>query len=464
LKACVCEFERLDSSNPNTHGSPDGAQERLQTGTTDKPGGSSVNPVRRHVGANQPPHLDGTSAAFAGAAGAFVETFEAHTEADPAALLFSFCAVFGGMVGDTAEILADGALHIPTLYVAQVGRSSRARKDTTHRRVEQVANRIEDRWFTDHNVGSFGSGEAMIESASERPGSTLLLMESELSRLFVVASRDGSTASQVMRQGWDYRPLKYRTMRKATDAPATPVVMLGNITLDELTDNRAGLRANDIHNGFGNRISWVFADRRQRLPVSSDPAEADLNDLVRMLRANLVQARRAGRMTRTPGAEALWHELYDRMADDDPPGASGHLTSRAEAQVLRFSMIQALVNGSAVIDRPHLESAWEMWRYVRWSVQHIWSPRDITGDPDLDRIAAYLDAGHEIDGRELDRMFDRRTQAVRAKALESGIAVERDIQRHEVGRPAKVLCRPDQPEQRNKPGWWTSVDFKRGDV
>jgi hypothetical protein len=107
------------------------------------------------------------------------------------------------------------------------------------------------------------------------------------------------------------------------------------------------------------------------------------------------------------------------MAEDDGTGLVDALTARAEAQVLRLSLIYALLDGAQAADRAHLEAAWEVWRYCRWSAQRIWVGAG-TGDPDLDRIQAVLD-GQDLSNRDLDRMFsgNRSTRDLRDKASSS---------------------------------------------
>lgn len=95
--------------------------------------------------------------------------------------------------------------------------------------------------------------------------------------------------------------------------------------------------------------------------------------------------------------------------------------------MLRLSVDYALLDGADRIEQVHLESAWEMWRYCRWSAQHIWVGSG-TGDPDVDRIAERLDAGDELDGRELDRMYsgNRSSRDLRESAIRLGVAVQRE--------------------------------------
>jgi hypothetical protein len=66
----------------------------------------------------------------------------------------------------------------------------------------------------------------------------------------------------------------------------------------------------------------------------------------------------------------------------------GFITNRAEAQVLRLSVIYALLDSSRVIQLPHLMAALAVWDYCEESARYIFG--DATGDPTADRILEAL--------------------------------------------------------------------------
>jgi len=66
------------------------------------------------------------------------------------------------------------------------------------------------------------------------------------------------------------------------------------------------------------------------------------------------------------------------------------MVARAPAQVLRLSMIYALLDKSTVIRKEHLEAALEIWRYCEDSVRFIFGDR--LGDVTADRILSGLRA------------------------------------------------------------------------
>ncbi|MDP9223656.1 MAG: YfjI family protein, partial [Actinomycetota bacterium] len=399
--------------------------------------------------ATEAPYLVPNSAAFSGLAGDVVRAYEPLTEADPAAMLINTLVEFGSMVGPMSEARAGSAKHPPALFVALVGRSSRSRKGTSEREVSPLMAHVEEDWERRHRVGGFGSGEAFIEHAASEPGEAIYMVESELARVLVAASRDGSTASAVLRAAWDFSRLEHRVRKQKYEAPAAPVSLMAHITADELVDARRGLHLVEAMNGFGNRVLWVHVDRRRIIPSPEPIPEGVRNHLVVRLRAALDAARAAGVVRRSPEAEELWVDLYGQMADDDPVGIVGALTARAEAQVLRLSLLYALIDGQSTITRPHLESAWEFWRYCRWSAQHLWVGSG-SGDPDVDRVVGILMAGEVLTSTALDRMFYGHGDIpkLRAKVVASGVAEE--VSRPTGGRDAVVLRLAEKAEKAEK--------------
>jgi hypothetical protein len=410
------------------------------------------------------PFLEPSSAAFSGLAGDFVRAHEPHTEADPTALLVTTLARFGAMVGQMAETRAGSAQHPPAIFAALTGRTSRSRKGTSEREVSATMADVEEGWEQHHRIGGFGSGEAFIQHASEHPGEAIYMVESEFARVLAVASREGSSASSVLRAGWDFGRLEHRIRKQVYEAPPAPVSMVAHITADELRDGRHGLRLNDVMNGFGNRVLWVYVDRRRIIPNLEPLPKHVSNELVARLRSALEAARRAGTVRRSPDADELWVHLYGRMADDDPAGIVGAITARAEAQVLRLSLIYALIDGCSTIERRHLMSAWEVWRYCRWSAQHVWVGRG-TGDPDVDRVAAILAAGDELTSTAMDRMFygHKNIPEIRERVVALGLA--REVSRVTGGRSARVLVAAEKAEKAEKArSWWLLPDFFRSDA
>src|SRR5262249_17823093 len=83
----------------------------------------------------------------------------------------------------------------------------------------------------------------------------------------------------------------------------------------------------------------------------------------------------------------------------------GVITQRAAAQVLRLSMIYALMDQSNLIKPPHLKAALALWDYSEQSVKMIFE--DMTGDANVDLILKCGRAFKKITRTELWALIGR---------------------------------------------------------
>jgi hypothetical protein len=161
---------------------------------------------------------------------------------------------------------------------------------------------------------------------------------------------------------------------------------MGQITPDELTRR---LTDTDIANGFANRFLFVLARRKRLLPSGGN---FDPTPVVKRVHDALTDARRIGRMQRSPEAEERWSEM-SRGFGDGEPGLLGAITALPDAQTLRLSVTYALLEGSKTIEIPHLEAAFAVWRFSEGSA--AWIFRDAVGDPIADKLLEALRATGE---------------------------------------------------------------------
>ena len=103
-----------------------------------------------------------------------------------------------------------------------------------------------------------------------------------------------------------------------------------------------------------------------------------------------MQARQVGRMYRSESAETLWRQIYGEVSREFG-GLTGVLTERAEAQILRLSMIYALTDAAEVILPVHLEAARALWDYSVRCVHYLFG--GTSGDVLADRILEDLRSG-----------------------------------------------------------------------
>jgi hypothetical protein len=209
----------------------------------------------------------------------------------------------------------------------------------------------------------------------------------------------------VLRQAWDTGNLKTLTKNDPVVATEAHISILGHITSDELAKL---LSDSDTANGFANRFLWVLVKRSKLLPDGG--AELDLTPLRSRLQKVLASV--DGRMSRSPEAQRLWHQLYPLLTAERP-GRFGMVTSRAEAQTLRLSMAYAILDGSTIIHSQHLKAAYAVWQYAEASARFIFGEGNqlpplekkllqlITDSPGMNRKNMYKALGGHVNAEAM---------------------------------------------------------------
>jgi hypothetical protein len=354
-------------------------------------------------------------AAFQGLAGRVVDFFLPNTEADRAGLLVTFLVAFGAAVGCQAHALADGSVHPARLNCVLVGRSSRARKGTSWSVIRRVFAEADPAFIEQRVIGGLTSGEGLVADLNNRPegiGRSVLVHEPEFARLLRVGARN-ATLSALVREAWDGGPLAVRTRKQPLHARGANVAVLGHVTADEL---RRRLDATEIANGLANRFLFIWVERSKRLPSGGRIPRDELEALGVEVRHAIKSARKLGTLQRSPEAEALWSYIYCGL-DDDVDGLLGSLLARAEAQMLRLSVVYTLLDGSPTIEVPHVEAAQAVWDFCEQTVSRAFAEQD--GDPFVTRrlLTALHEAGDlGLDGTQQRDLFSRHLAGSRLAA------------------------------------------------
>ncbi len=358
--------------------------------------------------------------AFSGLAGDISQTLEPHTESDPVAILSQTLAGFGSLIGPGAHVRVEADQHPGRLYTALVGDSSRGRKGTSWGQVRALLSSV-DATFPDRVKGGLSSGEGLIEQVRDEDelneehekslvarDKRLLVVETELASALKVIERQGNTLSPVLRMAWDGTTLSTLTRNSPLRATGTHVSVVGHITIEEL---RRRLDETEMANGFGNRFVWLCVRRARLLPEGSSVPQAELNRLAIRLNSSYRHALRAGEVKRDESGRALWREVYPNLSSGSG-GLLGTLTSRAEAQVTRLSLLYAMLDEADAISEPHLRSALALWDYSLRSVTHIFG--DSTGNPDADAVLRALRGNADgLTRTEISGLFGRNLSAAR---------------------------------------------------
>ena len=341
-------------------------------------------------------------AAYHGLAGDFVRTMLPHTEADPAGLLMQFIVAFGSVIGNSPYYLVESDRHHTNLYLVLVGDSSRGRKGTGAGRVRDASRTADEAWASERNVSGLSSGEGLIShvrdevrkwNAKERceeitdagvKDKRLMVTEAEFAGTLAVMGRSGNNLSPVIRNAWDGLLLQTMTKNSPLKATGAHISIVGHITKDEL---RAKLTRTDMANGFANRFLFCLVRRSKLLPYGGHFDDATMAGLAARFAEAVAFARKAGRVDMTDAAAKVWAEVYAELSADRP-GLLGAVTARAEAQVIRLSLIFALLDSKGEIDTVHLNAAMAVWAYCDQSANVIFG--DSLGDPVADDILIAL--------------------------------------------------------------------------
>jgi hypothetical protein len=399
--------------------------------------------------------------AYHGLAGEIVRVLEPSSEADPAALLIQIVVGFGNILGRTAHAVVEADKHYGNEFVVLAGKTGKGRKGTSWGRINRLLNAAEEEWATDRIQTGLSSGEGLIwavrdpvekmERVKERgepvryekveadPGVSdkrLLVVEPEYANVLKQTERQGNTLSAILRQAWESGDLRTLTKNAPARSTGAHVSLLGHITTEEL---RRYLTTTEMANGFGNRHLWICVRRSKELPDGGAVDEAVLAELQTRLADAIEFGRGQGAMYRDEAAREMWRAVYGQLSADRP-GLSGALLRRAEAHVLRLSMIYALLDCSPAIGATHLLAALALWDYAEASVKYIWG--DALGDPVADELLRLLRAAPDgITRNQMCDYFGRHQSSERigkALALLAEHRLARSERQDTGGRPREV--------------------------
>jgi hypothetical protein len=279
---------------------------------------------------------------------------------------------FGALVGRGPHVLVENDQHHTNLFAVLVGGTSKGRKGTAWGRVKEIFSQVSD-WPGTVTGLSSGEGlkyhvrdEVIKTVTSQKTGESkdkcidegvkdkrLLVIEPEFSQVLRQADRSGNVLSAVIRSAWDTGDLQTLTKNDPIKATGAHISIVGHITTDEL---RAQMTATEQANGFANRFLFMCVKRSKQLPRGGKPLRTPVRDaLVSRICGAIAQAQSLQVIDRTESAFELWDQVYSELSEGST-GLAGAVTARAEAQVLRLSLVYALARRRPVLgaDRdPH---------------------------------------------------------------------------------------------------------------
>ncbi len=405
--------------------------------------------------------------AYHGLAGDIVRAIEPETEADPVAILVQVLVFFGNLIGRSAHFVVEGTQHFCNLFAVLVGRTGRGRKGTSEGRARQIVWFVDEGWTAERIETGLTSGEGLIwavrdpiyktETIKEKgrivdtqevladPGiedKRLLVIEPEFSKVLRVCKRETNILSPTIRAAWDSGHLRILAKNSPTKATGAHISIVSHITREELQRTLPEIEG---FSGFANRFLWVAVRRSKLLPDGG--RDLDLSTLALRLKDVADRAQNIGRMCRDSAAATLWRKIYADLASDQNTGLLGAVLSRAEAQVLRLSMIYALLDDSDTIKPEHLLAALAIWRYCEASAKLIFG--DTSGDPLFARLVTLINENPGITRAQMHRRISSNLKATDlvaalAKIRDAGLARAERIETG--GKPAEHWFPARTPE------------------
>jgi hypothetical protein len=365
--------------------------------------------------------------AFHGLAGSIVKLIDPYTESDRKAILLHILVGFGNMIGDAPHAVVGAERHSARINAVLVGPTSAGRKGSAWRPIKEILGRSDGLWIKDRVSSGLSSGEGIIYHLRDAEGQDagvsdkrLLAIEQEFASMLKVMSREGNSLSGVLRQAYDDGNLSTLTKNSPLKATRTHFSLIGHTTKEELLRY---LDATEKANGFANRFLWFMVQRSKFLPDGEPIPENILDDLAGRMSEVIAWAKGDQCLKRDPLAAELWRNVYRRL-NQDRPGMTGAILSRAAAQTLRLSLIYALLDQSPTIRIEHLKAALAVWDVSERSVLAIFGDR--TGNPEADKI---LDALKEhpdgMTGEEIRDLFSRHRTREKDRALQMLIRIGR---------------------------------------
>lgn len=364
---------------------------------------------------------------FYGMAGDVARLASANSEADPMAVYCSFLAMTAAMLGRFKYIQIGDTRHYARVFWALVGASSRARKGTSFKPVRRIIRKTEEIYLKRSRDpafrslaiadGGLSSAEGLIYQVrdeseqktgkDERPlwdgvdDKRLLVVEEELANVLKISQREGNTLSPLLRKAWDGGDLAPMTKNNRLKATDPHINVLSHITQFELKQMMAEA---DLHNGLANRFLWASVRRTRKLafpqPMDDD---AVLQIAVRLSDA-LTKSSSPGVVLFTLEARNFWEHKYHEVSTDKT-GLIGSVTSRAEAYVMRLSLLFALLDSSDLIDVRHIQAAIDLIDFCNESVEFIFTtPAEAEEGTDADKLLLALACG-ALTQTEVSKLF-----------------------------------------------------------
>ena len=393
--------------------------------------------------------------AYHGLAGRIVKTIEPYSEADPVAILAHVLVAAGNAVGRGPHALVERTAHPCSEYVVMVGDSAKGRKGQAWSTPRYLLRQVDEAFSQKRIKSGLSSGEGLIFNVRDARWGTskdgqpvledegesdkrLLVIEPEFATVLRRMQGETNSLSAVLREAWETGNLSTLTKNSPLYATGAHISVIAHSTREELITS---LTETDRANGFGNRFLFMVARRSKCLPEPEPIPDTALTPLVDELRQVVDWTRSDRVMTRDEDARALWAAVYPKLSEGEA-GLIGAILARAEAHVLRLSVLYAVLDRSPVVRPVHLQAALAVWDYADASARRIFG--GLIGLSIADTILAALRKRGPMSRDQIRELFQRNKASAEIEAalrllLDRG-QVKRSTRAAEggKGRPAEV--------------------------
>lgn len=345
-------------------------------------------------------------AAFIGPIGKYAKLVYPSTEASLENLLVTALVAFGNALGRSSYYQVEASRHYTNEFLLIVGRTAKARKGTGLGRARELLRELDEEWSMDCIKTGLTSGEGLIHNVRDEKRKNepikehgrvtgyqevivdegvsdkrLLAIEEEFSRVMKTAKREDNILSDVIREAWDSRTLQNLGKKSGEKASDPHISIIGQITREEFN---VVLQSTDAFNGFLNRFLVCAVRRSKHLPTGGPPIDQNEygNIIYELQEAIRAAKEKPQQIALTSEAQTVWAGLY-QVLSREKDGILGYATARAEAHVIRLSLLYALTERSSSIELRHLQAALAVWSFCESSVEWLFQKQgdEVTNDP-----------------------------------------------------------------------------------
>lgn len=373
--------------------------------------------------------------AYHGLAGRIVRAIGPYSEADPVAILMHVLIAAGNVVGRGPHALVEETIHPCNEFCAIVGRTSKSRKGQSFSTARRLFLKVDEEWSKGRIKSGLSSGEGLIYNVRDarqemqpikergkvvdyqmvtvdegEADKRLFVFEPELATILKRMAGETNSLSSVLREAWDSGNLSTLTKNSPLRATGAHVSIMAHVTQEELI---ASLTETERANGFANRFMFFTVQRSKVLPECEPVPPDTISPFVDDFQAVVRWAQGSRRLVRDPGAKALWGAVYPKLSEGEP-GLLGAVLGRAEAHVLRLSLLYAVLDRSPAIREEHLAGALALWDYSEASARRIFGER--LGITMADTIIAAMRQG-PLTRTQIRDLFKRNKPAAEIEAV-----------------------------------------------